>query len=161
MVMSQTNTKPNNGQNQNQISRRGRWGQGPGGRGHGDHCNDCGNNQITNEYSLKGKMKDGSISKLIITKTRHQPTQYKKIINTLLVLCADKNHGDINDIIQTGTNLVEANFTPPYPDTNRWSTIHKMKIVNVNPNNQPDANTSLRRPTVTMARQTSILNPNF
>ena len=70
--MSQTNTITNNGQNQ--ISRRGGRGQGPGGRDCGDCHNDCGNNSIVYKYSLEGKMKDGPISKLIIIETGHQPS---------------------------------------------------------------------------------------
>ena len=52
-------------------------------------------------------MKDGPTSKSIITKTKHQPTQYKKIIDTLPVLCADKNYQGIDDVIWTGHDLVE------------------------------------------------------
>ena len=37
-------------------------------------------------------MKGGPISKLIITENRHRRTQYKKDIDTLLVLYADKNY---------------------------------------------------------------------
>ena len=60
-------------------------------------------------------MKDSPISKLIITETRHRPTQYKKVIDTLPVLCADKNYQGLDDIIWNGINLlVEADFTPQY-----------------------------------------------
>ena len=44
-------------------------------------------------------MKDGSISKLLINETGHKSTQYKKITDTLPVLCADKNYQGINDVI--------------------------------------------------------------
>ena len=88
--MSQTNTNTNNGQNRNQISRRGGQGQGgPSGSGRGDCRNSRGNNLIA-KYSFEGKMKDGPISKLTITKTGHRPTQFKKIIDALPVLCANK-----------------------------------------------------------------------
>ena len=73
---------------------------------------------IANTYSFEGKIKDGLISKLIITKTGHRPTQYKKIINTLPILCADKNYQGINDIIQTGTDLVKTDFILLYPEAN-------------------------------------------
>ena len=43
-------------------------------------------------------MKDGPISKLIITKTGSRPTQYKKIIDTLPVLCADKNYQGLDEV---------------------------------------------------------------
>ena len=89
--MSQTNTNTNNGQNRNQNSRRGgRDRGGPSGRGHGNRRNDCRNKMIA-KYAFEGKMKDGPISKLLITKTGHRPTQFKKITDTLPVLCADKN----------------------------------------------------------------------
>ena len=65
-------------------------------------------------------MKDGPISKLTITKTGHRATQYKKIVDTLLVLCADKNYQGFDDVIWTGTDLEEADFTPIYPNTNQW-----------------------------------------
>ena len=74
MSQTNTNTVTNNAQNRNQISGRG--GQdpgGPSGSGCGDRRNGCGNNSIA-KYSLEGKMKDGPISKLTITKTGHRPT---------------------------------------------------------------------------------------
>ena len=63
-------------------------------------------------------MKDSPISKLIITKTGHLPTQYKKIIDTLPVLGVDMNYQGINDVIWNKTNLVEADFTLTYQDAN-------------------------------------------
>ena len=48
-------------------------------------------------------MKDGCISKLTITETGHRATQYKKIIDALPVLCADKNYRYIDNIICMGT----------------------------------------------------------
>ena len=53
--------------------------------GRGNRRNDRKNNLIA-KYVFEGKMKVGPISKLIITKTGHRPTQYKKIIDTLPVL---------------------------------------------------------------------------
>ena len=89
--MSQTNTNTNNVQNRNQNSRRGGWGQGgPSGGGGGDCHNNCGNKTIT-KYAFEVKMKDGPISILLITKTGHRPTQFKKTTDTLPVLCVDKN----------------------------------------------------------------------
>ena len=120
--MSQTNTNTNNGSgntNRNQISGRGRWGQGgPGGRGRGGCGNNRGNNSIA-KYSFEGKMKDGPISKLIITETGHRATQYKKIVNTLPVLCADKKYQGIDDVVYNGIDLVRADFTPTYPEANQ------------------------------------------
>ena len=85
--MSQTKTNINNDQNQNQISGRSAQGQGgPSGSGRGDRRNGRGNNLIA-KYAFEGKMKDGAISKLLITETEHRPTQFKKITDTLPVLC--------------------------------------------------------------------------
>ena len=77
-------------------------------------------------------MEDSCISKLIITETGHWATQYKKIIDTLPVLCADKNYRRINDVLCTGTNLVKADFTPPYPDLDLWSNTYDLKIKTFN-----------------------------
>ena len=121
--MSQTNTNTNVGAsntNRNQITGRGGRGRGPNsGSGRGDCRNGCGNNLIANKYSFEGKMKDGQTSKLIITKTGHWPTQYKKIIDTLPILCADKNYQGIDDVIWTGNDLVETDFMPTYPNANQ------------------------------------------
>ena len=115
--MSQTNTNTNNGSgntNRNQISGRGGRGQGgSGGKGRGGRRCDCRNNSIA-IYSFKGKMKDGCISKITITETGHRATQYKKIIDTLPVLCADKNCRCINDVLSTWINLDKADLTLPY-----------------------------------------------
>ena len=97
-------------------------------------------------------MKDSPISKLIITETGHRPTQYKKITDTLPILCADKNYRGLDDVIRTGIDLVEADFTPLYPDADLWSVTHHVEVTTVNPNDQPDPNTGLRLHTVTMAR---------
>ena len=121
--MSQTNINANNGQNQNQNSGRGGRGQGsPKDNGRGDRRNVRGNNLIANKYSFEEKMKDGPISKSLITETGHRPTQYKKIINTLPVLCADKNFQGLNEVIWTKIDLVETDFMLPYPNANQWST---------------------------------------
>ena len=45
-------------------------------------------NQLQNIHSKK--LKDGLISKLIITKTGHIPSQFKKINDALPVLCVKK-----------------------------------------------------------------------
>ena len=115
MSQTNTNTNTNNGQNQNQNSARDRQSRDSGSRGHSSCCNDCRNNSIA-KYSFEGKMKDGPISTLIITKIGHQPNYYKKIVNTLPVLCPDTNYQGLNEVVQTGNNLVEADYIPLYPD---------------------------------------------
>ena len=113
--MSNNNTSTNKGQNRNQNSRRGERGQGCLiGGGRGDCLNGRGNTTIA-KYTFDGKMKDGPILKLLIIKTGHRPTQFKRITDTLPVLCADKNFQGLNEVIWTDTNLVEADFMPPYP----------------------------------------------
>ena len=63
-------------------------------------------------------MKDGPISKLLITKPGHRPTQFKKITETLPVSCADNNFQGLDEVLWTGIDLVETNFMPTYPNTN-------------------------------------------
>ena len=66
-------------------------------------------------------MKDGCLSKFTITKSRHQATQYNKMIDALPVFCVDKNYRYINGIICTGIGLLEVALLPTYLDTTRWS----------------------------------------
>ena len=116
--MSQTNTNINNGQNRNQISGRGGQGQeGINGSGRSDCCNGHGNNSIAT-YSFEGKMEDGPISKLTITKTGHRPSQFKKISDTLPALCADKKFWGLDEVLWTWHDLVKTDFMPPYPNAN-------------------------------------------
>ena len=61
-------------------------------------------------------MKNGPISKLLFTKTGHRPTQYKKITDTLPVLCVEKNFWGVNEVIRTGHDLVERDFMSTYLD---------------------------------------------
>ena len=44
-------------------------------------------------------MKDGCLSKLTITESSNRATQYKKIVDALLVYCADKGYGYVDNII--------------------------------------------------------------
>ena len=105
-------------------------------------------------------MKDGPIFKLLNTKTRYWPTQYKKIIDTFLVLCADKNYQGIDDVIQTGLNLVEMGFMPTYPDADQWSTTHHVESRIVNPKNTTAVNRS-HPPIITMEQQTHVFDENI
>ena len=137
--MSQTNTKTNNGQNRNQISGRGGQGRGaPNGSGRGDRRNGCGNNLIV-KYTFEGKMKDGPISKLTITKTGHRPSQFKKISDALPVFYAGKNYQGLNEVFCTGLDKVKDDFMPAYPNANLWSTTHHVQITTVNPEADADA----------------------
>ena len=120
----------------------------------------CGNNSIANKYSFKERMKNSLIFKLIINKTGHKPTQYNKVIDTLPVLCADKNYQGLADVILNGINLVEADFTQSYLDTDRWSITHHVEIRTVNQAKAAAANGS-RTPTITMARKTHIFDANI
>ena len=147
MTQTNTNTNTNNGQNRNQIFERGGQGRSPGDRGRGNCRNNCRNNSIANKYSFEGKLKDGPISKLIIAETGHRPTQYKKVIDTLPILCTDKNYQSLDDAIWNRIDLVEADFTPPYLDVDQWSTTHHVKNITVNPTNALDVVTGERPPT--------------
>ena len=71
-------------------------------------------------------MKDGCISKMTITESGHQATQCKKTIDTIPVLCADKNYRYIDDVLCTWINLDEANFTPPYQNSGQWSNTYSV-----------------------------------
>ena len=72
-------------------------------------------------------MKDGSLSKLTITKAGQRATQFKKIIDALPVFCADKGYRFIDNIICTNKELLEKAFLPTYPDPTRWSTTYQEK----------------------------------
>ena len=116
MSKTKTNTNTNNGQNWNQISGRGGWGQGGlSGSGRGN-CRNGRRNNLIAKYSFEGKMKDGPLSKLTITKTGHRPSQFKKICDVLPVFCADKNYQGLNEVLRTGHDKVKDDFMPAYPN---------------------------------------------
>ena len=118
--MSQTNTNTNTNTgagntNQNHNARRGGQGRGSsGGQGRGGRRNNRG--KTVAKYSFEGKIKDGPLSKLIITKGGQQATQYKKFIDALPVFCTDKGYKYIDDVIWMNTKLLQAAFLPTYPD---------------------------------------------
>ena len=105
-------------------------------------------------------MKDGQIFRLIITKTGHRPTQYKKVDDTLPVLCADKNYQGTDDIIWTRNDLVEADFMSQYPDANQWSTTHHVQIGIIN-SADPAATNGSRPPTFEILEQRHDFDANF
>ena len=106
-------------------------------------------------------MKDGPLSKLTITKSGQQATQYKKIIDALPVFCADKGYRFIDDVIQTNTELLQAAFLPTYPDPALWSSTYHVQINVVNPAAIPDPQT-LRRPVIAdMQEKSHVFNPNL
>ena len=82
-------------------------------------------------------MKEGHLFKLTITKGGQQTTQYKKIIDALPILCADKGFRFVGEIIRTETELVEATFIPTYPDATQWSTDHEVYVEVVNKQGTP------------------------
>ena len=90
-------------------------GQGSSGRDSGNCCINPGNKLIA-KYTFEGNMKDGAISKLLINKTGHRLTQYKKIVDYLLVLCADKNYQGLDDVIWNRIDQVKTDNMPTYPD---------------------------------------------
>ena len=159
--MSQTNTNTNNGENRNQNSGRGGLGRGPSSSGRGNRRNGRGNNSIANKYSFEGKMKDGPISKLLITKTGHRPTQYKKILDTLPVLCADKNFRGLDEVIWTNTDLVETDFMPAYPDSDLWSITHDVQVSTVNATVVADPTTAVRPEIFVMMKKTHVFDANL
>ena len=78
------------------------------------------------------------------------------IVDALPVFCADKNYRYINDIICTGTKLLEAAFLPTYPDTTQWSCTYHVNIDIVEPTATVNAQTSVRLVTSTMVEKTHI-----
>ena len=169
--MSQTNTKQcqdtrrgglshgDSRSTQNWNSGRGGWGQDPGSRGCVDCRNDCRNNLIA-KCAFERKMKDGPISKLIITKTEHHPTQYNKTVDTLPVLCTDKNYQCLNEVVQTENDLVEADFMLLYLDTIHWSTMYHVQISTVNPMDVSQADGSCP-PRLKILEQTHVFDANL
>ena len=105
-------------------------------------------------------MKDGCISKLTITETGHQATQYKKIILTLPVLCADKNYRGIDDVLRNRVDLVEADFTPSYPNADLWSNTYDVDITTIDQTAALLADGS-RPPIIRLERQTHVFDPNL
>ena len=106
-------------------------------------------------------MKDGLISKLTITRTGHWSTQYKKIADTLPVLCADKKYRGIDDVLCNEIKLVEAAFTLIYSDTNQWSNTYNVDIRTINPTAAILADDGSSLQTITLEQQTNIFNANL
>ena len=133
--MSQTNTNTNTGvgnTNRSHNARRGGQDQGGfGGQSRGGRRNNRGKNAVS-RYSFGGKMKDGPLSKLTITESGQQATQYKKTIDALLVFCADKGYEFIDDVIPTNTELLGAAFLPTYPNATLWSSTYHVQVDVVN-----------------------------
>ena len=113
------------------------------------------------KYVFEGEMKDDPISKLLITKTGHRPTQHKKIIDTLQILCTDKNYQRLDGVIWNRIDQVEADFMRTYPDATKWSNTHRVEIETVDPSVSPDANTGVRPGIVTLLKQIHVFNPNI
>ena len=53
-----------------------------------------------------------------------------------------KNYQGIDDVIQNRINLVEADFTPTYPDVNLWSNTYDVEIITADPATVPLADGS-------------------
>ena len=106
-------------------------------------------------------MKNGLISKLTITKTGHRPFQFKKISDTLSVLCVDKNFRGLDEVLRTGRDLVKDDFIPPYPDINLRSTTLHVQIIIVDPDNEVDKDTGERPLCYQMMEQTHVFDANL
>ena len=105
-------------------------------------------------------MKDDCISKLTITETGHWANQYKKIVNTLSVLWADKNYRGIKDVLCNGIALVEADFTLAYPDANQSSNTYDIEITTANPTAVILANGSCAQ-IIMLEQQMCVFNTNL
>ena len=106
-------------------------------------------------------MKDGYISKLTITKNRYWAIQFKKIIDTLSILCADKKCRYIDDIICMWNNLQEATFSPLYPDLARWPNTYSVETKTINPVVAPDANNGGRHVIISLVQKTHVSHTDF
>ena len=106
-------------------------------------------------------MKDSLISKLIIIESGHRPTQYKKVIDSLPILCKDKNYQGLDDVIWNEINLLEEDFTPQYTNSDQLSITRHVEMVNVKPTNALGIFTGEHSPTIIMARKTHIFNANL
>ena len=161
MSNTNTNTNTNHGQNGNKKSGRGGRGQGsPSSKNPSDCRNNWRNKKIA-KYVFKGEMKDGPISKLLITKSGHRPTQFKKITDTFPVLCTDKNFRRLDEVLWTSIDLVETNFMPTYPGATRWSNTHHVEIQTVTSTATIDAATGVRPPITVGAQKIHVFDANF
>ena len=105
-------------------------------------------------------MKDGPLSKLTITDGGQRATQYKKILDTLPVFCADKGYKYIDDIIRTDTEKTISDFTPTYPLASQWSSTYHVEVNTVDPNGQLNTN-GTRVIIKALQKRTNIHNPNL
>ena len=105
-------------------------------------------------------MIDGTIYNLIITKTGHRATQYKKIVDTLPVLFTDKNYQGLDEVVWTRNDLVDANFMPLYLDAIQWPTTHHVQVSTFNLLDVPAANSS-RLPRFETLEQTHVFDTNL
>ena len=104
-------------------------------------------------------MKDGCISKLKITESGHQGTKYKQIIDTLPAYYG-QIYRCIDDVLCNGTNLVKADSTPPYQDSDLWSNTYNIEITTVNKLAVPLANSKLL-PIIKLEKKTHVFKANL
>ena len=155
--MSNTNTNTNNSQNRNQNSRSGgRTKEVPVGE-----VPAIAVTMMIAKYKFERKMKDSRISKLLITKTGHRPTQFKKIIDTLSVLCVDENFQGLDEVLWTGIDPVESNSMLTYPDATWWSNAHHVEIQTVAPGATIDATTGVCPFICIVGEQTHVFDANL
>ena len=76
------------------------------------------------------------------------------------MLCADKNYQGIDDVIQNIIDLVEADFTPAYPNANLWSNTYNVEITSIVSAKVPLANGS-RTPIIRLKQQMCVFNINL
>ena len=106
-------------------------------------------------------MKDCCISKLTITKTGHQATQFKKIVDDRPILCVDKNYRYIDDIVCTRIDLREAAFLLAYPDPALWLDNYNVEIKPADPTVVPETNFSEYPIIILLVQKTHVFNANL
>ena len=106
-------------------------------------------------------MEDDCLLKLTITKSGHQATQYKKIIDTLPSFCQDKNYKYIDDIICTNTKLTNAYFLPAYLLTTQQSSTYHLNLGSVGLIVKLDVPSGARPTCTERVEKSPIFGPNL
>ena len=104
-------------------------------------------------------MKDGPLSKLTITEGGQRATQFKKILDALPVLAADKGYKYMDNIIWTDIEKTISDFTPAYPAASQWSNTYHVEVNTVDPTGTVTNGT--RATVKALQKRTNIHDPNL
>ena len=115
--------------------------------------------QLLNIY-LKEQGKMVVCSNSPLPKADIKPFNSRRLLMLYPFFCAYKNYRDINDIICTGANLLEAAFFPTFPDTTQWSHTYHVNIDAVGLTVAVDT-TGARPTTSSMVQMIHIVDANL